>query len=154
MHSLLHSLSVSVHIRVQCPEQTFCLCCSVFSLHTGQCTQSLTIFHSFFTLSQPSLCTHTCNLCRSSFRNGSLTIVFSFHGYLFIYLLMKRWPNLYVKSHWPSFPWVCLRFACSTFTKAYKWKKISFLDDGSLMTKKGCSPIQCVIRKLHLLQAT
>lgn len=99
MHSLLHSLSVSVHIRVQCPEQTFCLCCSVFSLHTGQCTQSLTIFHSFFTLSQPSLCTHTCNLCRSSFRNGSLTIVFSFHGYLFIYLLMKRWPNLYVKSH-------------------------------------------------------
>lgn len=63
MHSLLHSLSVSVHIRVQCPEQTslpllFCF----FIAHRPMHTVSYYLSFLFYSVSALPLHTHLQSL--------------------------------------------------------------------------------------------
>lgn len=74
---------------------------------------------------------------------------------LFIYIFAnEELAELVREKPLTQFPVSLLEVCLQHFYQSIQMEKKSFLDDGSLMTKKGCSPIQCVIRKLHLLQAT
>lgn len=84
---LFPSVHLCAHTAAQ-PTLTALLLSLCFVLtHTPMHTVSLSLFHS---LSQSYLCSHTCNYCGSSFRNGPLAFVFFLLFYLFISLMKRR----------------------------------------------------------------